>query len=283
MAGSVRRATPIACYVGPNGGGKTLAMVHDTLPSLDAGRTVLSTVPLFSVPPKYRPEHGPLELHPCYVPLSSWRQLVAAEHCDVLMDEVTGVASSRSYSSLPAQLLNMLMQLRKRDVVLRWTSPNYSRADVVIREVTRTVTVCRGYWPKRVEGSAWPSRRLFTWATFDAVDFDAFETAKSDQLKKLARQAVWRRPSFRAQHAYNTLDAVSTLDHIDVFGSCLECGGKRTQHRCTCPAHHEQPAEAGPAGRSETDEDSPSLALPWEELFGDTGALGVGPSTIRDS
>ena len=41
-----RRGFPIMAYVGPNGGGKSLAMVKDTVPSLRAGRRVLSTVRL---------------------------------------------------------------------------------------------------------------------------------------------------------------------------------------------------------------------------------------------
>src|SRR5438105_3161500 len=41
-----RRAYPIHAYVGANGGGKSAGMVWDTLPSLDAGRSVLSTVGL---------------------------------------------------------------------------------------------------------------------------------------------------------------------------------------------------------------------------------------------
>jgi len=39
-----RRAFLISAYVGGNGGGKTAAMVWDALPSLEAGRPVLSTV-----------------------------------------------------------------------------------------------------------------------------------------------------------------------------------------------------------------------------------------------
>ena len=45
-ARDARRGLPIHAYVGPNGGGKSLAMVNDTIPSLDAGRPVLSTVRL---------------------------------------------------------------------------------------------------------------------------------------------------------------------------------------------------------------------------------------------
>jgi hypothetical protein len=39
-----RRVMPIHGYVGSNGGGKSAAMVWDTLPSLLAGRRVLSGV-----------------------------------------------------------------------------------------------------------------------------------------------------------------------------------------------------------------------------------------------
>lgn len=43
---SYRTRYAITAYIGSNGSGKTLCMVHDTLPSLYAGRMIYTTVPL---------------------------------------------------------------------------------------------------------------------------------------------------------------------------------------------------------------------------------------------
>ncbi len=222
----IRRSAAIAAYVGPNGGGKTLAMVHDTLPDLEEGRTVLSTVMLM--------DWRTGEKHKNCIMLTTWVQLLEAHDCVILLDEVTGVASARQYAALPAQLQNILVQLRKRNVVLRWSSPNYARADVIMREVTQVVTVCKGYWAKADPESQWPQRRLFRWKTFDAVNFEDFAMQKAEQIKPMCSSWYHRTPKKKAQFSYNTKDAVSTLDHMDLAGLCLTCNGKKVQPRCSC-------------------------------------------------
>ena len=67
---------PIAAYVGVNGSGKTLLMVHDTLPSLANGRDIYTTVPLHlpdgTIPPNVHILHD-------------WSQVLEAEHADILL------------------------------------------------------------------------------------------------------------------------------------------------------------------------------------------------------
>ena len=99
----LRRGYPIHAYLGTgNGSGKTLLMVHDSLPSLEAGRPVLSTVRLLDYknprqcddPTCTFPGHPNHQAaHPLYIPFKDYQQLLDARDCDVLMDEVTGVAS----------------------------------------------------------------------------------------------------------------------------------------------------------------------------------------------
>ena len=165
-----RRVWPIHGYVGANGGGKTVSMVWDTLPSLESGRPVLSTVRLLDYgnprecegcndESHLRPVFGPVILrdetyvelerlatergvspsdvpewdvpthdrngfpirdvvdwvthraaHPLYVPFTDWEQLLNAKSCDILMDEVTGVGSSRESHAMPAPVANMLVR-----------------------------------------------------------------------------------------------------------------------------------------------------------------------------
>jgi hypothetical protein len=227
-ARAIRRGLPIHAYCGPNGGGKSLAAVYDSLPSLAAGRPVLSTVRLLGS--DGRP-------HPLWLPLDDYRALLDAEHCDVIMDEVTGVASSRESAGMPPQVANFLVQLRRRDIVLRWTAPAWPRADKIIRECSQAVTLCLGFAPVTVRSAEddrlWRPRRLFYWRTYDAVQFDEFSTHKKETLRPLARQVFWR-PGSDAERSYDTLDAVLSLGVANEAGLCIECGGKRAHHRCSC-------------------------------------------------
>lgn len=260
---AARRGSPIHAYVGPNGGGKSLAMVNDTLPSLDAGRPVLSTVrlldwraPCMLCESRKCPRGCPgplLPPHPLYTPFTDYRQLLDWRGGDVLMDEVTGVASSRESMSLPPQVANYLVQLRRRDVLLRWTAPNWLRADKIMREVSLAVTYCIGYLPKTRcaedgQERLWRDRRLFYWRTYDATVFDEFSAHKRENVKASARELFWR-PSSHATRAYDTLDAVESLGATVDGGLCITCNGKRRPIPCSCPDQRpSRPTRAQTAG-----------------------------------
>lgn len=222
-----RRQTPIHAYIGANGGGKSLAMVHDTLPSLDAGRKVLSTVRLL--------DSRTGESHPAYEPLTDWGQLLEAEHCDVLFDEVVGIASARESQGMPVQVANLLVQLRRRDVVLRWSAPAWARADKIIRETTQAVTVCSGYLGKRVKDSPrlWAPKRLFKWSTYDALDFDQASTGQIEKQPHGSTSWFWGVNS-RAFASYDTFDSVERVGEVLDSGRCVHCGGRRVIPRCSC-------------------------------------------------
>lgn len=233
----LRRGYPIHAYVGPNGSGKSLCAVWDTMPSLDAGRPVLSTVRL-------RDWRDPdLADHPLWVPLTEWSQLLDAEHCDVLLDEVTGVASSRESAGMPAAIANLLVQLRRRDVVLRWTAPSWSRADKIIRETSQAVTSCLGYMPvadDSGEDRAWRRRRLFRWRTYDTAEFEEFTAGQRERMSPWTKQWFWG-PGSDAFNAYDTLDQVLSIGHVLDTGRCAHCGGTRRAPACSCP-DYQRPA-----------------------------------------
>lgn len=266
----VRRGVPIAAYVGANGSGKSLAMIHDTLPSLAAGRPVLSNVRLFDWEGS-----DPLAPHPLWIPLTSWRQLITAEGCDILLDEIQGVASARSYAALPAQLQTVLCQLRKRDCVLRWTSPNWQRADVIIREVTQAVTHCSGYLlsamydPVSGERLLWPSRKLFRWVTYSAVDYEDWSLSKAEGVKPLCQSFYWRSGN-PAMTAYSTLGQIDSLDHLDDIGRCINCGGQRKPHKCGCKPDGDGELTGSPSVPARTVRLAPAGGAPAP-----TGGVGV--------
>jgi len=224
---SRRRASPIRAYVGPNGGGKTLAMVRDVLPSLDAGRRVCSTVPLYVEPGV---------LHPAYEPFTSWVQLLEAEHTDFLLDEISGVASSRDYAALHPDVINALNQLRKPDNTVSWSGPAWARSDKVIREVTQLVVECRGYM-RDTSGTKgddaavlWAPRRLFRWRGYDMREFDEWSAGKREKAHADVREWFWG-PGSREFASYSTLNAVARVEPYDPR-VCRTCGKVRRAEYC---------------------------------------------------
>jgi hypothetical protein len=279
-----RRSFPIHAYIGANGGGKSLAAIYDTLPTLAAGRPVVSTVRLLEYPPRpcdgwhgdqechlcgpsvATSDLGPghMKAHPLWVPLDDFRTLLEVEFCDVILDEVTGVASSRESAGMPAAVANHLVQLRRRDIALRWTAPSWKRADVIIRECSQGVTLCMGFMPEAIKDAdggdrQWSSRRLFYWRTYDAATFDEWTTYRKEKIKPAARQLMWR-PGSIAQGAYDTFDAVLTLGAVTDAGLCMDCGGNRRRTPCACVRPPKPPRGKRIAVVPETDE-TPAVAV----------------------
>lgn len=262
-------------------------MVYDTLPSLEWGRPVLSTVRLLDYlnprecpggavcddPPNHTrevqattvvadPESGaPVAVrtgtgiwethraaHPLYVPFRNYPQLMEWRDGDVLMDEVTGLASSRESQGMPPQIANLLVQLRRRNVVLRWSSPAWGRADKIIREVSQAVTLTSAFLPKRVRLEPgrppvlWRQRRLFWAQTYDGQSFDEFDAhrANEGELDPIIRAMYWG-PGARMFSAYDTYDSVTALGWSNEAGMCINCGGKRKARTCDCADHQHAP------------------------------------------
>lgn len=231
---SRRRACPIMAYVGANGSGKTQTAVLDSLPSLQAGRLVYSTMPLL--------DRATGEPHRAYRPFS-WEAFLAEEHCDFLLDEVIGLASSRESSSMSPEVQARLNQLRKPDIVVRWTAPAWPRADRILREVTQAVTDCRGYLSAHGEdGELWPHRRLFRVSTYDTASFDEWTAGRRERVDAVCRQWYWG-PRSAARGAYDTSAQVPAVEPYDP-ARCPVCGLRR--HTPYCKGH-EDAAGAGVA------------------------------------
>ncbi|KRA23521.1 hypothetical protein ASD65_03105 [Microbacterium sp. Root61] len=225
-----RRGFTIHAYVGANGHGKSLAMMHDTKLSMEKGRPILSTVRVID------PDTG--DTYAGYTPLREWSQLLEFSGGDVLFDEVLGIAASEAGKQLPKPVQLLLNQLRRRDILLRWTAPSWSRANIVLREVTQAVTVCRGYFPKYEnrgdDSRMWGMNRLFRWITYDAMDFTTWTDSKEGNLKGKANAWMWR-PGSWAEQSYDTFDSVDNVDSGEGF--CFRCGGdrpKKTLAQCSC-------------------------------------------------
>ena len=242
-ASEFRRRFGIVGYIGANGSGKSLAAVADCLPSLRAGRPVLSAVRLLDWEnPRpcelsdsecewpMHPDHG--AAHPLWLPIRTWSDVIDAEHCDVLLDEITGFAGSRDGNALPREAGNTLMQLRRRDLKVRWTAPDWGRADVMIRRITQAVAHCTGHMSQRVAGSGWRANRLTKIRVLDVRDFDELTEGKRNDARALSVGWGWI-PRLEAARAYDSLEQVMSLPLVE-GGRCPVCAGARPVKKCTC-------------------------------------------------
>jgi hypothetical protein len=275
-----RRSMPIHGYVGPNGAGKSLLAAQDTLPTLrgvqwacdnpdhlhtiegitHGTRRVLSTMPFIT------PSGAP---HPLYVPLTDYSQIISAEHVDLILDEVGGAVASTTGADIPMGVKASLQELRRREVVARWTAPSWGRASKVLREVSQGVTLTMGFLPvphkdgvpfdgphetekmsvdgetleydrceidgphEHPSGRLWGARRLMFARTFDATIFEEWTTEKRQKIKPEVRSLFWR-PGSAAERSYDTHGYVEKLGQVTDSGTCDHCGGHRTRKKCNC-------------------------------------------------
>jgi len=281
-ASKKRRGLAIHGYVGSNGSGKSLLVAADTIRTLQGlswscdnpdhihtaeGKThgtrrVLSTMPFIT------PSGAP---HPLYEPLTDFSQIITAEHCDLILDEVGGAVASSTADDLPNGVKAKLQELRRSEVVCRWTAPSWSRASKVLRETSQGVTLVQGMMPvahndsvpfdgphdiERMavdgetleyltcdipgehthdSGRMWGARRLMLARTFDADRFTEWTTEKRQKIKPLVRSLSWR-PGSAAESAYDTFGYVEKLNQITDGGRCDQCMGRRTPKKCECDA-----------------------------------------------
>lgn len=275
-----RRGFAIHAYVGPNGAGKSLLAALDTLPTLrglmwacdnpdhrhtQRGETygvrrVLSTM-RFTTPTGAD--------HPLWVPLTDFGQIIDAEHVDLVLDEVGGAVASSSSDDLPMGVKASLQELRRREVVCRWTAPSWARASKVLRECSQAVTMTLGFAPvphkgtvtfdgehpmthlddagealvddlctidgehEHEAGRLWGARRLMYARTYDANVFDEWTTGKREKNRPEVRHLFWR-PGSEAERAYDTHAYVEKLNQVTQAGICDHCQGTRRRKPCSC-------------------------------------------------
>lgn len=232
----VRGRFGIHAFLGENGSGKTNVMVRQALRFLDRGKVVISTVPLYI-------DKANGILHPNYRPFTSWVDLLDAKNCVLLMDEMTGIANARENTPLPGIVQLILNQLRKRKMIVLWSSPAWEDAQAQIRRLTRAVTVCKGSWSDKSAlkaqadatgddwDEAWIPNRLFHARTYrKAGTTDVF---KQQGHVPVVSEWYWG-PGSKSFEAYDTNEETSRLGMSNDFGQCLICEGTRRRHECSC-------------------------------------------------
>lgn len=279
-----RRGFAIQGYVGANGGGKSLLAALDTGPTLQGRqwacdnpdhhhtrqgvttglRRVLSTM-------RFTTASG--ADHPLWTPLTDFSQIIECEHVDLILDEVGGAVASSSSDDLPLGVKAALQELRRREVVCRWTAPSWARASKVLRETSQAVTLTVGLMPVKhtdgvsfagphshtalspdgesvieVEctedgehlhpsGREWGAKRLMVARTYDATTFEEWTAGKRNTQRPEVRHVFWR-PGSAAERSYDTHAYVEKLNQVTMSGICDHCQGskRRPQCKCTSPA-----------------------------------------------
>ena len=218
-------------------------MVQTGLQSLAAGVPILSTVRLHDVnnlracddPGCKSVRHGKpghMAAAPNWIPWYSWADYLDFEVGEVWADEITGVASANDYTSLPSLVADKLNQMRRAEVRFYWTSPDFSNGVKKLRSVTQAVTVCRGMSSWQSADHVWSMNRAFMWKTYDARLMNDFQN-QAARLQAYIRELAWKPEAF---NAYDTFEPVLQLADPVWGGTCLRCGGKVSQPRCSCGA-----------------------------------------------
>lgn len=247
-----RSAYGIHAFTGENGSGKSNVMCRLALRALNRGIPVISTIPLYS-------DKANGVLHPLYVPFTSWHDLLEASNCYLLMDEVAGVANARENQPLPGIIQLILNQLRKRKMVVLWSSPAFEDAQVQLRRVTRAITECRGSWPDKkayaaaaaAAGSefddAWTPNRLFRARTYRKLG--TVSDFKSDGNSPVVDEWYWG-PGSKSFDVYDTNEETSRLGSANDFGQCIICEGTRRRNECSCNDYQAKKPRREPAARA---------------------------------
>lgn len=130
-------------YVGKFGSGKTSAMVRDAY--LRAKRfpqlTIMTNMKLMNFP-----EHTQI------IELDTYKQILQApKDTLILLDELSTIFNSRDWKDdgVPAQLLGLLLQVRKKRIMIYGTAQLFKHVDKLIRDIVFSVRVCKciaGRW-----------------------------------------------------------------------------------------------------------------------------------------
>ena len=251
-----RRSVPIMGYTGTSGHGKSASMVRDTLASLHMGRRILSTVEILDA------HTG--NPHPLYTPFERFSQLDDFRDGDLLMDEITGIMDSHE-AAMPKRVRRILPQMRRRNVLVRWSGIDWDNSNRRLRQMTQAVTASRGYFPDRsvmrVDSGTfdaiplWAPNRIFHLITRDAQMMNKSEDSaqlsgatqnRKTQTKKpkILAWELWKGPGSDAFRSYNTLGDVLAVDNgcDHVLDDGTTCGLKVMEK--TCKGHDGEPVRS---------------------------------------
>lgn len=212
-------------YIGPNGSGKTISAVTDAIDWADKlDRDVYSVLPLEWTHKKTGAKRRSKMIE-------DLDQLRTLNECEILLDEVVSVLSARETAVIPPKLVLAINMFRHRDVGVYWTAPSWSRADILLREVTTDIAVFTPVYRKYDAGTRWPRTVWAKKSIYDGTDNAGSRLPKQRVgLPKLVRLKGLRGFGVYAQRNPN-------MQKVQGSGRyCSQCGGvRKVEHTpCTC-------------------------------------------------
>ncbi|WP_432663186.1 hypothetical protein R9X47_21735 [Wukongibacter baidiensis] len=121
-------------YVGLFGRGKTISMVEHAyrLAKKFPQLTVYTNIKLQNFPE-----------HTTIIPLENYQQIIDAPGDSLfVIDEISSIFQSRSWSKFPPALMGQLLQVRKRKKMVLGTAQRFHHVDKLIRDITFNVIQC---------------------------------------------------------------------------------------------------------------------------------------------
>lgn len=254
-ARDIALGVPIVGFTGVNGAGKTTMAVESAIADMAKGRQVYSTVPITS-------PWGNSE------PILSLRQLLELQDVTVLLDDVAVIFSSRTTASLPPAVVAFLQTMRHKGITLRWTAPEWMRADNLVRGVTQALVSVRPMWQYSQGDSPWRAPRVIAAGLLDTTQGKVDETPT-----RVMRRRFYVPKRMLAWDCYDTHAPTPLLGVHLQGGKCIDCGGtvkveahsQERHERLGLPWYEEDPilqavAQRGPAFRDLGDKNGPSSA-----------------------
>lgn len=151
------------------------------------------------------------------IEVTTFDELMALRNCVLLVDEVTAVASSRSFATLSPEALVFFQTLRHSNIGVIWTAPTFDRADIALRQLTLSWTHLTALYTRRVPGSPWRSTLL-------ALGRTGRPHEAQDGSKMVGALPFLFRPSSAFEH-YDTLASVDLFQRVPRFPrTCPNCG-----------------------------------------------------------
>jgi len=216
----VAKGVSIAGFVGANGAGKTLLAVQSAIADMSLGRAVYSTVQINS-------PWGDS------TPITSLSQLLAIHDATILLDDIASIFAAQTTGSLPPEIRILLHTLRHKRNTLRWTAPQWARADTNIRGVTQAVVSVSPLLRRSDPNDPWPAARLVMAGLLEmGGKADSEPTA-------ILRRRVYRPRRLVAFGAYDTHADTPLIGTPAQSGVCVDCGGSRVR-----PKHSRERHEA---------------------------------------
>ena len=185
-------------YLGKFGTGKTCSMVDRAyhLAKKYKHLKILTNFNLYNFP-----EHTEI------IPLTNFNQIVdISGDTLILIDEISSIFNSRNWSKggIPADLIGLLLQVRKEKKVIFATAQVFKQVDALIRQITFEVVVCNTI------GQRWTFQKQY-----DALDYEKVMDTYDLLPRCLSRSSFLQTEQVRSRYdTYEMIDKAKKQEFL---------------------------------------------------------------------